>query len=490
MLLRLARFSLWLAAVSAALALCAPAGHESLWTALSAFGCLTAVGLWRSTARLAAHAPAAAVDAIEPAMLDGSALGDATVALVRAVAAAPDLDAALHATARVLRSELGAAAAQVHEIHASTQERAILCDLVEAPSGFRSVSRAWRLDGSALATALRSQRAVGTAPGAAAIPVLRGDGVVAVVALTGIDLSFEPRALADLLELARERLSEVAARVVPDRDFVPVLPGPGRAKVLVVQDTGTGPESPSCMLRHLGCQVSRASGMLDGLNALRKTQFDLIPVDLPEAGADAADAWTRWGVGPEGVGSVSASATPVVALAVANLPKDETRRRDLGFDDHLTKPYRRSQLGAMLNRHPRPHAPADRPDPVEGAGAGAAVDAVLDAAALARLGELDPTGKNRLVDRVLAAFQSSVARLRPQLQTARGTDDWANVRLVAHTLKSSSASIGALRLSQLCAEVETAVRQAQRADASQLDALERELDVVLGAIARLLEVRA
>ena len=46
------------------------------------------------------------------------------------------------------------------------------------------------------------------------------------------------------------------------------------------------------------------------------------------------------------------------------------------------------------------------------------------------------------LDRVLRAFETSVARLLPQLEAARTSGDRAGIRHVAHTLKSSSASIG------------------------------------------------
>ena len=83
---------------------------------------------------------------------------------------------------------------------------------------------------------------------------------------------------------------------------------------------------------------------------------------------------------------------------------------------------------------------------------------LLDAAALQRLRELDPKGQNQLLERVLNAFEASVSRLVPQLLQARAAADSAAVRHVAHTLKSSSASIGALTLSQMCADIEAMIR--------------------------------
>ena len=108
---------------------------------------------------------------------------------------------------------------------------------------------------------------------------------------------------------------------------------------------------------------------------------------------------------------------------------------------------------------------------------------VFDADALQRLRELDPSGSGRLVERVMGAFQTSIERLGPQLKAARAAGDLKGIQQVAHTLKSSSASVGALSLSRLCAGIETAVReQAVSGLDGPLDAMERELDTVLQAV--------
>jgi HPt (histidine-containing phosphotransfer) domain-containing protein len=91
--------------------------------------------------------------------------------------------------------------------------------------------------------------------------------------------------------------------------------------------------------------------------------------------------------------------------------------------------------------------------------------AVLDAQALAGLTMLDPTGANKLLQRVLSTYQTSLGRLLQQMVEGRERGDHAAVRLAAHTLKSSSASIGALDLSRLCAQAEQTIRD------GQLDAL-------------------
>jgi HPt (histidine-containing phosphotransfer) domain-containing protein len=107
----------------------------------------------------------------------------------------------------------------------------------------------------------------------------------------------------------------------------------------------------------------------------------------------------------------------------------------------------------------------------------------LDAEALERLRALDPTGANALLERVLGTFRGSLERLLPQMRDGRHKADPQVVRHVAHTLKSSSASVGALRLSQLCAEVEQALRRN-----AGLGSIDTQLDELLDEARRLLAV--
>jgi HPt (histidine-containing phosphotransfer) domain-containing protein len=107
----------------------------------------------------------------------------------------------------------------------------------------------------------------------------------------------------------------------------------------------------------------------------------------------------------------------------------------------------------------------------------------LDPAALRRLRELDPTGASRLVERVFTAFEDSAARLRAQLLAALAAGDAGGLRHVAHTLKSSSASIGAIKLSALCAEMEARARDGQIQGMSERsEELCAELDAALQAL--------
>jgi HPt (histidine-containing phosphotransfer) domain-containing protein len=82
----------------------------------------------------------------------------------------------------------------------------------------------------------------------------------------------------------------------------------------------------------------------------------------------------------------------------------------------------------------------------------------LDGGALDRLRELDPDGRHGVLLRVLTAFETSLQRLLAQLRAGQEAGQPAVVSSVAHALKSSSASVGAMSLSQACAEVEARLR--------------------------------
>ena len=111
----------------------------------------------------------------------------------------------------------------------------------------------------------------------------------------------------------------------------------------------------------------------------------------------------------------------------------------------------------------------------------------LDSLTLARLGQLDPTGQSRLVHRVLNTYLQSLGRLRQQITDSLDQADQSALRLGAHTLKSSSASIGAMQLSSLCAAVEQAIREGRTEQLSSLmPRLQEELDRVDEAVSLLI----
>jgi PAS domain S-box-containing protein len=260
-------------------------------------------------------------------------------------------------------------------------------------------------------------------------------------------------------------------------------------RVLVVEDNVVNQEVIGQMLRKLHVEVQMAGAALQGLRALCEQRFDLVLMDIMMPGMDGIEAlrWFREG-GDARFDFVTPRDTPVVAVTANALEGDEARFLELGFNGYLSKPLRQSQLIHMLSKHlPLNEAPLGVP-PTVPAALEAPLPLALDPEALDRLKELDPRGDNQLIQRVIGAFQTSVARLVPQLEEACRAGDLGGVRHVAHTFKSSSASIGALELSQRCTELETLIRQDRVDNLDQrVDDLCKEIALVSKALQTLLD---
>jgi histidine phosphotransfer protein HptB len=130
-----------------------------------------------------------------------------------------------------------------------------------------------------------------------------------------------------------------------------------------------------------------------------------------------------------------------------------------------------------------PSDPCPSSDPTEGGAAPAA----LDADTLARLRQLDPDGSRGFMGQVLRTYEASLVRQLATLAEAGRASDLERVGAVAHTLKSSSASLGALVFAQGCNTLE---KLARTGDASALGAplaaLQAEGERVLAAVRAML----
>jgi len=130
-----------------------------------------------------------------------------------------------------------------------------------------------------------------------------------------------------------------------------------------------------------------------------------------------------------------------------------------------------------------PHRRPESPDPADARPG----EPGLDEQALAQLRSLDPDGRLGVVDRVLGAFETSLLRMRSQLAGLSAQTDAKAIGDIAHTLKSSSASVGALGLSRLCAEVERAARAGEIEPLGvALEDLRAETTRVLGLVRAML----
>ncbi|WP_019559173.1 MULTISPECIES: response regulator [Caldimonas] len=288
------------------------------------------------------------------------------------------------------------------------------------------------------------------------------------------------------------RQAILGVSATPARSRAPEACFPHR--VLVVEDNPVNQEVIQQMLRRLGCQVHLAASGLEGLRALCEHRFDLVLMDIQMPGMDGVDTLRWFRKGPGGrFAFLTPPHVPVVAVTANALGGDQERFLDQGFNDYLSKPFRQNQLLAVLARwlpEAEPLAGVETAPPTPPLVAPAVEISmrtpdpdVFDPQAVQRLRELDPKGDNQLLDRLFRTFEASLQRLIPQMVEAHQAQDLATIRLTAHTLKSSCASVGALKLSAHCAEIETLIRGGSAEPLEErIAAVREESDRVLASL--------
>ncbi|RZL08181.1 MAG: response regulator, partial [Rubrivivax sp.] len=261
--------------------------------------------------------------------------------------------------------------------------------------------------------------------------------------------------------------------------------------VLVVEDNLVNQEVCSHMLTRAGCTVHLANSAMEGLRKLSEGRYDVILMDIQMPGMDGVEALQLFRNPRQGrFKFTTPPETPVIAVTANALDGDEQRFLGLGFDAYLSKPFRMQQLIRVLQTTVEPPLPVEAPPPPQPVlvPAPQAWREVFDELAVQRLVELDPSGRNHLLERVTKMFANSVDKYIGQLEDAWGAQDLKTVRDVAHTMKSSSANLGALKLSHCCVEIETVIREQTGDDLGPLiNALREEAARVIQALPLLLE---
>jgi len=152
---------------------------------------------------------------------------------------------------------------------------------------------------------------------------------------------------------------------------------------------------------------------------------------------------------------------PIIAVTANAMQGEAQRCLDCGMDDYISKPLRLKDLGQMMSKWlPLPKVLASEPAsaPSPGAmpdGANAPALAVWDPHALTPLVGDNPALQLKLLQKFLLNASRQVA----QLALACDASQSDQVADLAHTLKSSARTVGALALGDLCERLERAGRQ-------------------------------
>jgi CheY-like chemotaxis protein/HPt (histidine-containing phosphotransfer) domain-containing protein len=216
------------------------------------------------------------------------------------------------------------------------------------------------------------------------------------------------------------------------------------ARILLVEDNETNLLAANTMLNQMGCSVTAAHTGLEAVRAAASNSFDLILMDMqmPEMDGLEATRHIRATAGPN-------RTKPILALTANAFVEDAARCKDAGMNEHLTKPIRRAALEAALSRHLGGRAAEGQGASAPRANTGAAA---FDAQAW---DDLRQDMSWDALKKLAATFVTNQAREIEAMQADLKGGDGEALRRRAHSLKGAARLLGAIRLAEAAAALET-----------------------------------
>ena len=268
------------------------------------------------------------------------------------------------------------------------------------------------------------------------------------------------------------------------REPVNTAPAGIRGNILLVEDNLINQQVALGILQIQGYSVTVVNNGREALDAHAQGAFDLILMDCHMPEMDGFEA-TREIRGRER--SSIGKRVPIIALTANAMAQDREECLNTGMDDHLSKPFSMQTMQDMLDRW-MPQAASTRS---EAAAELAARGPAKAAAALDRrvLDQLSTLLKPERLARAINFYLVESPKLIQKLKQAAAANDAPEIVRSAHSLKSSSANLGASVLSRYCEDIEASARRADAEEACKLFAkIETEYGCVQTALTAELEL--
>ncbi|CAN5143034.1 N/A [soil metagenome] len=237
------------------------------------------------------------------------------------------------------------------------------------------------------------------------------------------------------------------------------------AKVLLVEDNAVNREYARVLLMGLGCEVTTADNGREGVGAWLQGGFDVVLMDcqMPQMDGFEAVRVIRRHETARDRNDLGLARTPIIALTANAMEGDRKRCLDSGFDDYLSKPFRDFELEslvetwlasarAMASSAIEHRARTVMTDP---AGSRTPTDILFDPKSLSVLADIPlRPGDEPLIPKTIALYLRTTPKIIDDLRGALERGETDGMRRAAHTLKSSSAIVGAVALAAAARQLE------------------------------------
>lgn len=274
----------------------------------------------------------------------------------------------------------------------------------------------------------------------------------------------------ELLEIILDVLQRSDKSVnpeVPIKQSTSLLPAKNLAQgnVLLAEDNLVNQEVAKAMLTKLGFKVDIANDGQQALDFIKKQYYDIVLMDCQMPTMDGFEATIQ-------IRKQYGHTIPIIALTANATEDDRNHCIEAGMDDFLSKPYTLNQLNQTLtkwqtNIESNPtatisesHASKENTETKK--------MPLLNPVLLDQIRSLDASNGHELVNKILCAFLESADKYIQSLDQAFNDKDIETIRKTAHTLKSSSANIGAEELSTIFKQIEAYSKDGELALAESL----------------------
>ena len=258
---------------------------------------------------------------------------------------------------------------------------------------------------------------------------------------------------------------------------------------LVAEDNLVNQEVVQGMIEALGGRVTLVENGQRALEAFSGGSFDVVLMDCQMPVLDGYDASRA--IRQHETANPDAGRVPIIALTAHARGDDREKCLAAGMDDYLSKPTGLRALARALREHlPQGRVESQAPVPVQSApvqevvAAGPPPPAELNREALEKIRALGGGASSAFLDKVLNTYIQTSPALVERMRAALAAGDATDLADAAHTLKSSSASLGAERLADLCRGLEQVGRDESLEQAPALfSRLETEFSQIKTALA-------
>jgi CheY-like chemotaxis protein/two-component sensor histidine kinase len=205
--------------------------------------------------------------------------------------------------------------------------------------------------------------------------------------------------------------------------------------VLLAEDNLVNQEVTRGFLEGLGCQVDIVGNGREAVEALGRKSYDLVFMDCQMPDVDGFEATS---IIREQERNKNGRRVPIVALTAHALEGDREACLAADMDDYLAKPFTPEQLREKLELWIREelHATA------------------LDKRMLENIRAIQKDGEPSIVERIIAIYLQTTPKLIQDMRAALAASDARLMKKAAHSLKSSSANVGAIKLSEISKDIE------------------------------------